>query len=285
MLDLAIATCARLPEPDPDAAPLADALRAAGLSFEVAAWDDADGPWPLARATLIRSTWNYPWHPVAFAAWVDRVENALWNPAGVVRWNLHKRYLLDLEASGLDVTPTELVTTGSTESLASILDRRGWTEAVVKPAVSAGSYKTLRTRRSDLRAGESHLRELARDRDVLVQQYLSSVEDYGERALVWVDGEVTHAVRKSPRFQGEDETVSDAVPITDAERALAHRAVAAVQGDLLYARVDLAPGPDGAPMIMELELIEPSLFFPQGPSALDRLISGIERRLAALKRI
>jgi hypothetical protein len=87
-------------------------------------------------------------------------------------------------------------------------------------------------------------------------------------------------VRKSPRFQGDDESVSEAMPITEAERVLATRAIAVVPGELLYARIDVAPGPQGAPVIMELELIEPSLFFPQCPAALTRFVAGIQRRLA-----
>ncbi len=279
MLDLAIATCVPLPEPDPDEAPLAEALDRAGLTYAFAGWHV--DPWPAARATLLRSTWDYPWRIGDFRTWIDRVATGgeLWNDAATVRWNLHKRYLLDLEAAGLPVTPTELVPAGSTEPLDGILARRGWEVAVVKPAVSAGSFRTLKTERGDP-AGEAHLRALATDRDVLVQQYLASVEGYGERALVWIDGEVTHSVRKTPRFQGEDESVSEAMPITEAQRALAAHAVATVPGDLLYARIDVAPGPDGAPVIMELELIEPSLFFPQCPEALDRFVAAIRRRLA-----
>jgi glutathione synthase/RimK-type ligase-like ATP-grasp enzyme len=213
--------------------------------------------------------------------WIDRVasKGALWNDPDVVRWNLHKKYLLDLETAGLPVTPTELVETGATETLDSILARREWSVAVVKPAVSAGSYRTLKTQVGDPE-GEAHLRSLAAERDVLVQEYLPSVEGYGERALVWIDGEVTHSVRKSPRFQGDDESVSEAMSITEAERALATRAIAVVPGELLYARIDVAPGPQGAPVIMELELIEPSLFFPQCPAALTRFVAGIQRRLA-----
>ncbi len=278
MLDLAIATCVPLPEPDPDAEPLADALDRAGVTYAFAGWNE--GGWPPARATLLRSTWDYPWRIADFRTWIDRVEagGALWNDAATVRWNLHKRYLLDLEAAGLPVTPTELVRTGSTEPLDSILSRRGWEVAVVKPAVSAGSFRTLKTRLGDP-AGEAHLRSLTAERDVLVQRYLPSVEGYGERALVWIDGEVTHSVRKTPRFQGEDEAVSESMPITTAERSLADRAVAVVPGDLLYARVDVAPGPGGEPVIMELELIEPSLFFPQCPAALERFVAAIRRRL------
>ena len=279
MLDLAIATCDPLPEPDPDAQPLADALTELGISHAFVGWNTAK--WPPARATLLRSTWDYPWQLPEFRVWIDRVasEGALWNDPDVVRWNLHKKYLLDLETAGLPVTPTELVETGATETLDSILARREWSVAVVKPAVSAGSYRTLKTQVGDPK-GEAHLRSLAAERDVLVQEYLPSVEGYGERALVWIDGEVTHSVRKSPRFQGEDESVSEAMSITEAERALATRAIAVVPGELLYARIDVAPGPQGAPVIMELELIEPSLFFPQCPAALTRFVAGIQRRLA-----
>jgi hypothetical protein len=107
------------------------------------------------------------------------------------------------------------------------------------------------------------------------------VEGHGERALVWIDGELTHAVRKSPRFEGQDETVSsEAMEISSAEAALALRTLGAVDGPLLYARVDVALGPDGEPVVMELELVEPSLFFPQCGHALERFVAGIRRRLA-----
>ncbi|MBU6379453.1 MAG: hypothetical protein KJS95_13110, partial [Gammaproteobacteria bacterium] len=116
--------------------------------------------------------------------------------------------------------------------------------------------------------------------DLLVQPYLDSVDDYGERALVWIDGEFTHAVRKTPRFAGGVESVSAALPITAAERAVGEAALAALAGgDLLYARVDVAPGADGSPVVMELELVEPSLFLLQHPPALQRLVDSILRRL------
>src|SRR6185295_2811306 len=128
--------------------------------------------------------------------------------------------------------------------------------------------------------GERHLRSLVERQDALVQPYLPGVDEHGERALVWIDGEVTHAVRKSPRFHGEAERVSPAsVPISAAEHALAELALAVVDRPLLYARVDVAPGPEGRPVVMELELIEPSLFFAQSPTALDRLVRAVRRLL------
>jgi hypothetical protein len=284
-MDIALASCRTLPEPDPDAAPLGQALAAAGLEAEVLAWDHPRANWSKARMTVLRSTWNYPLHLDAFLNWAESVArvSALWNPLPIVRWNSHKRYMLDLEANGIRTAPTVFLSRGSVADLGAVLAERGWEEVVVKPAVSAASFRTLRIAPGNLDVGKAHLGTLLADGDVLVQQYLSSVEGYGERALIWIDGELTHAVRKSPRFAGEDESVSTAaVDISPDEAALARRVLNAVDGELLYGRVDVAPGPDGEPVVMELELIEPSLFFPQCPPALDRFVAGIQRRLSEL---
>ncbi len=283
-MDVALATCKNLPEPDFDAEPLVEALAAAGIDARFLAWDDPAEDWSRAGLTLLRSTWNYPLFPDEFLAWAGSTAGVsdLWNPLRVIRWNVHKRYLLELEANAVPVAPTEMVEQGSHKTLQAILEDRGWDQVVVKPAISAASYRTLKLGPGELDRGEKHLRDLVSERDVLVQRYLPSVEEHGERALVWVDGEVTHAVRKTVRFSGEDESVSDAVEISPAELFLAGQAMAAVDGDPLYARIDMAPGPGGEPVVMELELIEPSLFFPQGPLALERLVAGIKRRLASL---
>ncbi len=280
-MDVALASCARLPEPDPDAQPLLAALAGAGIDAEVLAWDDPAADFSRARVTLLRSTWNYPRAHAAFVAWLEHTATVsrLWNPLPVVRFNLHKGYLLELERRGLPIVPTVLVPRGSTRSLPSILAEHGWDDVVIKPAISAASYRTLRARPAERDAGEAQLRALALAGDVLVQRYLPSVEDHGERALVWVEGELTHAVRKSPRFAGESESVSERVEISRAERELALAAVRAVGSDLLYARIDATPGPSGAPVLMELELIEPSLFLRQDPRALERLVAGVKLRL------
>jgi glutathione synthase/RimK-type ligase-like ATP-grasp enzyme len=279
-IDVAVASCLVLPEPDADLPPLLKALGAAGLSAEVMAWDDAGARFGEGRLTLLRSTWNYSEQPSRFLAWVDRVagRSALWNGRETVRWNIHKRYLLDLEAKGVPIVPTLLLPRGAATTLKELARERGWSEVVVKPAISAGSRATLRVTAGSA-AGEAHLRSLASREDVLVQPYLASVEGHGERSIVWVDGEPTHAVRKSPRFLGDAESVSTPVPIAEDELRLAHRAVAAAPGPLLYARIDLARDERGAVRLMELELIEPSLFFPQAPAALDRYVAAVRNRL------
>jgi hypothetical protein len=281
MLDVALVTCLHLPEADVDLAPLLAALRAAGISAEALAWDDPAADFGSARLTLLRSPWNYTEHVAAFLDWVGRTaaRSELWNPEPVVRWNAYKGYLLDLEARGIPVVPTHLVKRGDPTSLSDVMGARGWDEVVVKPAVSAGSRGTLRVRPGDVARGEAHLRELLGREDALVQPYQASVEGHGERAIVTVERVPMHAVRKSPRFLGDAESVSQAVPIEPDERALAEKVLASVPGPLLYGRVDVARGPDGSPRIMELELVEPSLFFAQSPMTLDAYVAAVARRL------
>ena len=271
---LRIATCTRLPEPDPDEEPLLEALAAHGVQARMAAWDDPGEDWPAPAPTVIRSTWNYIHSLDRFLLWA-RTAAPLWNPEPIVRWNVHKSYLADLAARGHAVAPTTFHRRGDRVIIS--VDR----EIVIKPTVSAGSFGTRRFAPGEHAAAQIHLDGLLAERDAMVQEYLPSVEGYGERAVVWIDGEVTHAVRKSPRFSGSDEAVSAAVPVAADERAMAQAVLAPYAQDLLSARVDLARVAGGEPVIMELELIEPSLVLVQHPPALARLARAIARRAPA----
>lgn len=279
-MKLHIATCRPLPEPDPDEVLLLAALASVGIEATMDDWRDG-GRWQDAAPTVVRSTWDYIHHLDAFRDWVKQTAAAgpLWNPADVLLDNLDKRYLFDLAARGVPVVSTLLLERGRPADVAARAGERGWEKVVIKPAVGAGSFETHRVAAGSPEAAAICGRLLA-DRDVLVQPYLSSVDGYGERALVWIDGEFTHAVRKTPRFAADAEQVSEALPITAAERAVGTAALAPVHDRLLYARVDVAPGPTGDPVVMELELVEPSLFLLQSPPALERLVAGIRRRLA-----
>jgi len=279
---VAFATCKTLPEPDPDAEPLLRALQAQGVEACQLAWDDEHADFSAADLTLLRATWNYPQYPSEFLAWVATVskQTALWNPAEVVRWNYHKRYLLDLARRGLPIVPTELVLAGSDESLQSICQRRGYSAVVVKPAIGAGSFGARMF--ADAEAGEAHLTALRERGDVLVQPYLRSITGRGERSLVWIDGDITHAVRKAPRFAGEHEQIEPVTDLSTAERALAEKIFATLDLKPFYGRVDLVPGEDGEPLVMELELIEPSLYFNHSASGLERFAAGTLARLRAL---
>lgn len=279
--DLRIATCRPLPEPDVDEDLLLRALAARGVAARMAAWHDPSERWDEPVATVVRSTWDYIHHLEPFRAWIQRVAAVapLWNPAHVMLDNLHKGYLVALAARGVPVVPTALQRRGDPEPLSRVAGARGWARVVVKPAVGAGSHETHLVDDAPGGAADALFARLVQLQDMLVQPYLGSVEGHGERALVFIDGEFTHAVRKSPRFAGGVEQVSEALPIAAAERAVGEAALAPFRDGLLYGRVDVAPGPDGDPLVMELELVEPSLFLLQQPRALERLADAIAARL------
>lgn len=263
---IALATCLHIPEPDVDEPLMLDAFAKAGAEAKLLAWDDPKAPFGDFDLVVLRSTWNYFEHLDAFLEWAGRTRH-LRNPPEIVRWNAVKTYLRDLEARGIDVVPTKFVAKGENARLADV----AWKDVVVKPVVSAGSFCTERFEHDDPR-GQVFLDGLSRERDVMIQKWMPAVNDYGERSLVWIDGEITHAIRKSPRFAGGVESVSDEMPITPEERAFAERVIAAAQSkDLLYGRVDIIRD-EGTLRLMELELVEPSLFFKQCPRALDRFV-------------
>lgn len=276
-----LATCRVLPEPDPDQELLLRALADAGCEARLRPWDAPDPPGPPADLCVVRSTWNYYERRADFLAWAERVaaRTPVLNPPPILRWSTDKLYLRDLEDRGIPVVPTVFLPRGAGADLAAVMAEHGWSDVVVKPRVSAGSFATRRCVTRDLDAGARFLAAQLRERDMMVQPYLRSVEGYGERALVWIDGSLTHAVRKSPRLHGQDEAVSAAVALAADERALAERALEGVSEGLLYGRVDLVRDDGGAPLVMELELVEPSLFFLQHPPALLRFVVGIQARL------
>ncbi len=271
-----VASCLTLPEPDPDAVPLAGALARAGVAYDVLGWEDPATDWSAPGPTLIRSTWNYALDVDRYLAWIDLVDAAgpLLNPRAVIRDNLHKRYLLALQARGVPIVPTTLVERGATIDLTAL----GLTKFVIKPEVGAGSLgaRVFEAPNAD---ATQHLATLTAQGAALVQPYIASVEDYGERSMVYIDGELSHAIRKSPRFAGQSEMVSGPYSIADDERDLALAALAPYD-ELLYARVDLARDTAGRPCVMELELVEPSLFLAKRPGAADRFVAGLLRRLA-----
>jgi glutathione synthase/RimK-type ligase-like ATP-grasp enzyme len=273
MKQLRVATCATLPEPDVDETPLAAALTGAGIDAQLVAWDDPAADWDAPIPTIIRSTWNYALDMQAFLAWIDRAARAapLFNPPDVVRANLKKRYLLDLAARGVPVVPTTLVERGATTDLPA-------TKIVIKPEVGAGSLGARVF--DDGRDGAAHLAELTRTGAALVQPYVRAVDDYGERSLVWIDGELTHAVRKTPRFAGDSEQIDGPFPIAGEEHTVATAALAPYAHRILYGRVDLVRDDRGHPMVMELELVEPSLFFARGAGSVERYVAGLVHRLS-----
>ncbi len=283
---IAIATCVNLPEPDPDEPMLLAALRAAGHSAAAMAWDDPDARFDAIDACVLRSTWNYYRKAGEFAAWIDTVasKTRLFNPPHVVHWNMHKGYLRDLERGGAPIVPTEFVSHGGKLDLAGLMSERGWSTVVVKPSVSAGSFRTHRFTSRQAAEAQQTLDRLSAERDAMIQPFLPAVETEGERSLIWIDGDFTHAIHKHPRFAGQEESV-ELAEFNAGLRTAGERVIDAVRRasvfpitELLYGRVDLMPGPGGEWLLSEFEVIEPSLFFLEFPPALGRFVRAVSRR-------
>lgn len=262
-MTIGLVTCITLPEPDVDEELMLAAFHDAGHAAIMVPWDAPEQP--ECDRLVLRSCWNYPWHVEEFLTWVESRRCPVLNSPEIVRWNIHKGYLLELEAKGIPIVPSRVVRRGEPAIITETC------KIVVKPCISAGSWKTQVFEPGDP-AALSFLSELVSERDVLIQPYLPSVEGEGERSLIWLNGNYSHSIRKQVRFAGEDEGVSLAEP--DSEQLdFGHRVMAAAP-TVLYARVDIMRGPSGQWLLSELELIEPSLFFTQVPSALQHLVAG-----------
>ncbi|RMI14260.1 ATP-grasp domain-containing protein [Cellulomonas triticagri] len=301
---IALATCAALPDLDPDDAPLVAALRARDLEVESPVWNAPDVDWSSYDAVVVRSTWDYTERPRDFRWWTQRVgqSSRLINPAQVLTWNIDKIYQRAMEEAGLPIVPTIWMDPARNFNARAIHTRfPAFGEFVIKPTISAGSRDTGRydASKTPSRAlAIQHVKKLLDDgRHVMVQRYLKNVDTVGETALVYFDGELSHAVRKAPLLEGpyreEDtegvlykEEVMSPRDASPAELEVGQRVLDAlprlmqgVEQPLAYTRVDLIPDDEGNPVVLELELIEPSFFFAQAPEAVEKFADAIVRRL------
>lgn len=287
-MEIALATCAAMPGLAGDDRRLLAALRRRGLAAGALVWEDALADWPRAGVTVIRSCWDYAWRLESFLAWLDGLDAArVWNPPDVIRWNAHKRYLTDLSGRGVPAVPTEVLAAGSRVDLRKRLVEREWPDAVLKAAVGNSGRYARRVLLRDVEAGQDHLDRVLAVEDMLLQPLVPSISSAGELSLVFVDGVFSHAVRKRAApgdFRVHDDYGGSVRPEDPRPSALAaaERAMGAVEaGPALYGRVDLVDGPDGEPLVMELELIEPELYLRFSPDGTERLAGAIAGRLSA----
>ncbi len=269
---VALATSSEIPDGDEDCAPLVAALGALGVGAGPAVWDDPAVDWSRFDLVLPRSTWDYAERRGTFLTWAASVPRVL-NPLEVLDWNTDKqRYLTDLAAAGVPIVPTAFVEPGG-----ELEPPPG--PFVVKPAVSAGGRSSARFEAGELDAARTLTARIhAEGRTAMVQPYLGDLE---EKALVYIDGAYSHAVRRHVPlpaagdrdvfFLDEELGPADATP---GERRIAEAALACAPAGLLYGRVDLM-----GDAILELEIAEPSLYLAYGEGAAGRFAAAISQRL------
>lgn len=252
-----IATCEEWPNLHPDDRGLLAAFAERDMGAAPAVWNDPDVDWPQADAVLLRSTWDYSRTRDAFLRWLEGLSVPVFNPPAMIRWNTDKRYLDTLGLRGVPVVPTVYVDPGHSAPETPLA-----AQCVVKPSVSAGSQDTIRLEGDNRPAIERQVARIHRQgKTAMIQPYLANVDSAGETALLFIDGEFSHSVRKGPMLPEVGRLATDGL---FAAEAIESRAASAAELELgfqviralpfetpVYTRVDLIPGADGAPVVLE----------------------------------
>lgn len=273
MTRVALATSENWPRLSPDDAELIPELARLGIDASPAVWSDGSADWKRFDAVIIRSCWDYHLRRDEFLQWIESLDR-VYNPPTIVRWNSHKSYLRDLATRGVAIPNTQLI-----RSARERITIDG--EVIVKPAVSASAYDTFRL--TDRAAAATTIERLLSRGDVIVQEFIPEIATVGEWSLIFFDRVYSHAVRKMPmkgdfRVQTELGGSSMFADASDDLIAATRHVLDTIDGDLLYARVDVVQRADTV-TLMELELIEPMLFLVGEPFAAKRFAQAIARRV------
>lgn len=263
-------------------------LRARGWRVEEIPWRRRGIDWRAFDLVVVRTTWDYQHDLDAFLDALSAIESAgvpLANPGSLVRWNARKTYLRDLAARGVEVVPTRWGHGLTAEGLRSLCASLGDGGCVLKPTVSANAHDTFRLPRDLDPAVAAELASRFAGREWMAQPFVASVLDEGERSVFYFDGSYSHAIVKRPatgdfRVQEEHGGIISAIEPDASLRLAADRVMAALDEVPLQARVDLVRLDDGSLALMELEAIEPSLYFRTHPRAAASFADALARYLS-----
>jgi glutathione synthase/RimK-type ligase-like ATP-grasp enzyme len=283
---IALATYERAPSLAPDDQTLIATLAAEGIDGEPAVWSDDSVIWETFDGIVIRSCWDYHLRGEEFFAWLDRLDASrlpMWNSSSLVQWNSHKRYLLDLAQRGIATIPTTIVPRRGAAGAESIIAAEGWQRFVLKPAVSASGFETHALSVPLSTTDRQVVERVTALGDALVQPFAEEIPRDGELSLMFIDGEFSHSAikrasggefRVQTEHGGSVNPTRVAAPIVEQARGV----IEALPEVPLYARVDgIVRGE--AFLLMELELIEPNLFFDIAPGSAERFAAALARRL------
>jgi len=282
MKKIAFATYPKAPNLTADDALAIAPLKQFNIDVTPAIWNDPAVNWQQFDAVIVRSCWDYHRQPRQFRQWLDRLQDqqiALWNPAEIIRWNMDKKYLLDLVGKGVTIPPTLWLEAESSADLFSLLNENRFAQAVIKPIISATAHQTYRTSLTTARVDQARLDEILRHAGAMIQKFVDEITTTGEWSLIFFARKFSHAVLKRPR-DGDFRVQSD-FGGTDHQHlpppALIKQAEAIlrlIDQPLLYARVD-GVNSNGQFVLLELELIEPQLFLQMDAAAPQRFAEAV----------
>jgi hypothetical protein len=285
---VALVTSHRAPWQDQETPRLQAALVTRGVHASLLPWHE-NADWSTFDLIVIRSPWDCFFHVEEFFAWLAIVDTAalVLNSAQIIRWAMDKHYLNDLAAHHVPTVPTNFVEVGQQPDFPNA-------EFIIKPVINGGSTRTARYAAPASAQAFEHVAALHADGvAAMIQPYVTAVDVTGEHSLIFYEGQFDHAVTKQPllilgqsfrHIRGIEDLHPQPKPYTPSpeELALACGAIEAIPDsqNLLAGRVDIIVPSDGPPVILELELIGPVLFYGQSEGSLDRLSDAIIQRIS-----
>ena len=284
-MTITFATCDQQPLIAADDQILADALAPLGIEVAPVPWTGID-PSALIDASpiMLRSTWDYHRLPTMFAGWLSALEDSgrtVWNDPAVARGNVDKIYLRQLESAGIAIPKTRWLERVDQESVLRALEEERWSHAVLKPRIAATAYGTFLVT-PDMALADDEIAP-ARASGALLQEFVPEILDRGETSLMYCDGVFSHAVSKHAKagdYRVQQDFGGEVAPLMPSQEliAFANRVTSTIATPCLYARVDVVDSHRG-PLLMELELIEPELYFLIVPSAAGRFAVAIKNKV------
>ncbi|WP_439152052.1 ATP-grasp domain-containing protein [Winogradskyella sp.] len=268
---------------------VANALGKLGLNVIRLAWSDPNFDWSTTKAVMFRTTWDYFDDFKKFSEWLNKVSKltTLINSETLIRWNLDKHYLLDLQNKGIHIAETKFVETGDTRTLEALHAETEWKDTVLKPCISGAARHTYKLNADNIAQHEVLFKELIAQEAMMLQPFQHNIVSKGEVSMMVCNGQFTHAILKKAKagdFRVQDDfggSVHDYTP-TEEEISFAVQCVNACDEMPLYARVDIFNDNQGRIALAELEIIEPELWFRNFPEAAEILAKATKEKLSLL---
>ena len=281
-MKIGILTCINLPNLLPSEEFLIPALTKKNHSATAVIWDDVSVQWSDFDLLIFRNTWDYYEKQAAFDIWLNKIDALgikCLNSIKTIQKNKHKFYLKELQNHGTSIIPTVFIDKTTTLDLQKIIPKH-WQKAVIKPAYSGGSYQTMLFDIVDIDVVNKKYQSIAAEKELLLQDFIPEIETVGETSFIFFNKKFSHCVNKMPikgdfrvqnQFGGSYTIVHPSQELIDK----AQKIVNTFDEDLLYARIDCIVV-DNNLLLMEVECLEPDLYFELFPAAKDKFIEAIE---------
>lgn len=266
---------------------LIPAFKKYGWDVKILIWDDFDYNHPEADVIIIRNTWDYHLNPVKFINVLRNIAQKsipLWNPIEIVEWNANKKYLFDLEQKGISIVPSLLVENVTPERLYNLGDLSKWEEFIIKPVYGGTGYLTYKLAKNNYSNFIPEISPEIVGKNILIQQFCPNIIHKGEYSLIYFNKCYSHTIKKinpDKNFLIHEEyggLITRTDDCTDLIK-FADNILGQIDSELLYARIDIVEGLDNELLLMELELIEPCLYFSFKEGCEEDFIKKLEDKL------